>query len=693
MSIFNNSEENFWRNFATKTILILITVAIIVWFLPRNEGRQYRYDVGKPWMYGSVIAKFDFPIYKTDETIKREQDSLMRQFQPYYTINTQIEQEQVQRFLSDFKQGIPGLPGEYVGLIANELHHVYQQGIINTPEYNRIYKDSTSMIRIINGKSARSVPVGNFYSTIAAYERIFFNEKIATQRQILSRCNLNNYVEANLIYDKERSETEKNDLLSSIPLASGMVMGGQKIIDRGEVINDYTYRVLTSFDKEMKRRSATEQEITTTIIGQVLFVFILVMMFTSYLSLFRKDYFDKPRSITMLYAMITLFPIFVSLMMKHNFFSIYIIPFAMSAIFVRVFMDSRTAFITHVTMVLICAAAVKYQYEFIIVQLASGLVAIYSLRELSKRSQIFITALLVTVASCVIYSALQLMQDNQVFNIDRNMYTYFIINGIFLLLSYPLMYIIEKMFGFTSNVTLFELSNTNKGLLRNMSEIAPGTFQHSITVGNLASEIANRIGANSLLVRTGALYHDIGKMTNPVFFTENQAGVNPHDQLSDLESAQIIISHVSEGLKMAEKVSLPGIIKDFITTHHGTGITKYFYINYCNAHPNEVVDKSLFQYPGPNPFTREQAILMMADTVEAASRSLKEYTEESISALVNKLIDGQVADGFFKECPITFRDIALAKLVLIERLKAIYHTRISYPHMNVKAMQKEEKQA
>ena len=690
MSIFNSSEENYWRNFATKTILIFITVAIIVWFLPRNEGRQYRYDVGKPWMYGSVIAKFDFPIYKTDETIKQEQDSMMRQFQPYYTINTQTEHEQVQRFLSDYKQGIPGLPAEYIGLIAQQLHHVYQQGIINTPEYNRIYKDSTSMIRIISGKNARSVAVGSFYSTIAAYEYIFFNEKIAAQRQILSRCNLNNYIEANLVYDKERSETEKSDLLSGIPLASGMVMGGQKIIDRGEIVNAYTYRVLTSFDKEMKRRSSTEQEITSTIIGQVLFVFLLVMMFTSYLTLFRKDYFDKPRSITMLYAMITLFPIFVSLMMKHNFFSVYTIPFAISALFVRVFMDSRTAFITHVTMVLICAAAVKYQYEFIIVQLASGLVAIYSLRELSKRSQIFITALLVAIASCVIYSALQLMQDNQVFNIDRNMYTYFIINGIFMLLSYPLMYIIEKMFGFTSNVTLFELSNTNKGLLRNLSEIAPGTFQHSITVGNLAAEIANRIGANSLLVRTGALYHDIGKMTNPVFFTENQAGVNPHDQLSELESAQIIISHVSEGLKMAEKVGLPNIIKDFITTHHGTGITKFFYINYCNAHPTEVVDKSLFQYPGPNPFTREQAILMMADTVEAASRSLKEYTEESISGLVSKLIDGQVADGFFKECPITFRDIALAKLVLTERLKAIYHTRISYPHLKVETATSEK---
>ena len=682
MSIFNNTEENYWRNLATKTVLVCITVAIIVWFLPRNEGRMYRYDVGKPWMYGSVIAKFDFPIYKTDEAIKHEQDSLLKHFQPYYSLNPLIEKKQVERFLHDYEQGINGLPKEYVGIVARQMQEIYQMGIINTNEYNNIFKDSTSMIRFVSGKNAKSLKVSSFYSTIAAYEHIFANEKLAAQRAILSRCNLNNYIEANIVYDKEKSDAEKNDLLSSIPLASGMVMSGQKIIDRGEIVNDYTCRVLNSFDKEMKRRSSTQDEIMTTFIGQILFVLILVMMFTSYLTLFRKDYFEKPRSITMLYTMITLFPILVSMMMKHNFFSVYIIPFAMVAIFVRVFMDSRTAFITHVTMILICAAAVKYQYEFIIVQLASGLVAIYSLRELSKRSQIFITAILVTISSCIVYLALQLMQDNQVFNIDPSMYTYFIINGIFLLLSYPMMYLIEKMFGFISNVTLFELSNTNKGLLRNLSEIAPGTFQHSITVGNLAAEIANRIHANSLLVRTGALYHDIGKMTNPVFFTENQAGVNPHDQLSDLESAQIIISHVTEGLKLAEKFNLPGIIKDFISTHHGTGLTKYFYINYCNEHPDEQVDKEMFQYPGPNPFTREQAILMMADTVEAASRSLKEYTEESISALTNKLIDSQVAGGFFRECPITFRDIALAKSVLIERLKSIYHTRISYPHLN-----------
>ena len=679
MSIFNNPEENYWRNLVTKAILICMTVAVIVWFLPRNEGRQYRYDVGKPWMYGSVIAKFDFPIYKTDEAIKHEQDSMMNQFQPYYGLNPTVENVQVNRFLHDFQKGIPGLPNEFVGLIANELHNVYQMGIINTTEYNRIFKDSTSTIRIISGKNVKSVPIKSFYSTIAAYEHLFANEKLAAQRPLLSRCNLNNYIEANIIYEKEKSETEKNDLLSSIPLASGMVMSGQKVIDRGDIVDEYTYRVLDSFEREMERRSATDSEMAVMLIGQIVFVALLVTLFTIYLGLFRHDYFAKPRSIAMLYTLITLFPVLVSLMVSHNFLSVYILPLAMAPMFVRVFMDSRTAFVCHVTMVLICTAAVRYQYEFIIIQLVAGLVAIYSLRELTRRAQVFRTALFVTLASALVYVAMQMMQSNDLSLVDTDMYYHLVVNGIFLLLCYPLMYVVEKMFGFVSSVTLFELSNTNRGLLRDLSEVAPGTFQHSITVGNLAAEIANKIGANSLLVRTGALYHDIGKMEDPVFFTENQAGVNPHDNMSYIESARIVMRHVTEGVRMAEKANLPAFIRDFILTHHGRGVTKYFYIKYKNEHPDINVDVTQFQYPGPNPFTREQAILMIADGVEAASRSLSEYTEESISELVNRIIDGDVAEGFFKECPITFRDLALAKLVLIERLKSIYHTRISYP--------------
>ncbi len=689
MEKFYSSRKLKWRNFLSRTLLVLITVLLIVWALPRNESKQFRYDIGKPWMYGSFIAKFDFPIYKTDETIKEQEDSLLETYQPYYNYDPAVEKKQVSKFLADYQNGIPGLPHNYVRLIADRLHRLYQAGIMDTPEYNEAYRDSTSQVRLVSGNSAQSISLGCVYSTLSAYEQLFIDEQIAMQRPILQRCNLNNYIEPNLIYDKGKSETERNDLLSSIPPASGMVMSGQKVIDRGDIVDEYTYRVLSSFEREIKRRSATQTQITNTIIGQVIFVTLMVFLFTMYLGLFRRDYFNKPRSIAMLYTLMTLFPVVVSLMMRHNFLSVYMLPFAMVPIFVRVFMDSRTAFVCHVTMILICTTAVRYQYEFIIIQLVAGLIAIYSLRELTRRAQVFKTAILVGIGSTFVYLALQLMQDNDFSSMDHDMYYHFVVNAVLLLIAYPMMYIIEKMFGFVSSVTLFELSNTNRGLLRDLSEIAPGTFQHSITVGNLAAEIANKIGANALLVRTGALYHDIGKMKNPVFFTENQAGVNPHDTLTYQESARIIISHVTEGVKLAERENLPTIIRDFIVTHHGTGITKFFYIKYKNEHPEEEVDPAPFTYPGPNPFTREQAILMIADGVEAASRSLPEYTEESISTLVNRMIDQDVTDGYFKECPITFRDLAIAKLVLIERLKAIYHTRISYPEM--KKQNEEEK--
>lgn len=689
MEKFYSSRKLKWRNFLSRTLLVLITVLLIVWALPRNESKQFRYDIGKPWMYGSFIAKFDFPIYKTDETIKEQEDSLLETYQPYYNYDPAVEKKQVSKFLADYQNGIPGLPHNYVRLIADRLHRLYQAGIMDTPEYNEAYRDSTSQVRLVSGNSAQSISLGCVYSTLSAYEQLFIDEQIAMQRPILQRCNLNNYIEPNLIYDKGKSETERNDLLSSIPPASGMVMSGQKVIDRGDIVDEYTYRVLSSFEREIKRRSATQTQITNTIIGQVIFVTLMVFLFTMYLGLFRRDYFNKPRSIAMLYTLMTLFPVVVSLMMRHNFLSVYMLPFAMVPIFVRVFMDSRTAFVCHVTMILICTTAVRYQYEFIIIQLVAGLIAIYSLRELTRRAQVFKTAILVGIGSTFVYLALQLMQDNDFSSMDHDMYYHFVVNAVLLLIAYPMMYIIEKMFGFVSSVTLFELSNTNRGLLRDLSEIAPGTFQHSITVGNLAAEIANKIGANALLVRTGALYHDIGKMKNPVFFTENQAGVNPHDTLTYQESARIIISHVTEGVKLAERENLPTIIRDFIVTHHGTGITKFFYIKYKNEHPEEEVNPAPFTYPGPNPFTREQAILMIADGVEAASRSLPEYTEESISTLVNRMIDQDVTDGYFKECPITFRDLAIAKLVLIERLKAIYHTRISYPEM--KKASEEEK--
>ena len=692
MNKYDMSERNQWKKILSRMALVLISVVIIVLFIPRNSGPQFRYDVGKPWMYGSLIAKFDFPIYKTDEAIKQERDSLLRNFEPYFNFKDNMESAQMTRFFEDFTGGLPGMPATYTNIVADKLHQLYKSGIMGATEFSSIAQDTTKMIRVIDGKTAYSVRISRVLSTMTAYEQIYLDERLAPYRAQLQRCNLNEYIEPNLIYDKERSEAEKNDLLGQIPLASGMVLAGQKIVDRGEIVDDYTFRVLSSFEKETQRRSASTTAVPSTIAGQVIFVSLFIILFTMYLGMFRRDYFSKPRSIAMLYAMITVFPILVSLMIEHNVFSVYILPFAMAPIFIRVFMDSRTAFLTHIVMVMLCAAAVKYQYEFIIVQLVAGLVAIYSLRELSQRGQLFKTALFVTLASCAIYFALQLMTDNTFTTIDNSMYKYFVINGIMLLFVYPLMLIIEKTFGFISNVTLIELSNPSKDLLRRLSEVAPGTFQHSIMVSNLASAIAEKIGAKAQLVRTGALYHDIGKMQNPAFFTENQNGVNPLDNMSRIDAAHIVINHVTDGLKLAEKYNLPGVIKDFISTHHGAGMTKYFYVSYRNEHPDEPIDDSLFTYPGPNPFTREQAILMMADSVEAAARSLPEYTEFSISNIVNKIVDGQLKEGYFEYCPITFHDIAMAKQVLIERLKSIYHTRVSYPELKKPALKRDDEE-
>ena len=692
MNKYDMSERNQWKKILSRIALVLISVVIIVLFIPRNSGPQFRYDVGKPWMYGSLIAKFDFPIYKTDEAIKQERDSLLRNFEPYFNFKDNMESAQMTRFFEDFTGGLPGMPATYTNIVADKLHQLYKSGIMGATEFSSIAQDTTKMIRIIDGKTAYSVRISRVLSTMTAYEQIYLDERLAPYRAQLQRCNLNEYIEPNLIYDKERSEAEKNDLFGQIPLASGMVLAGQKIVDRGEIVDDYTFRVLSSFEKETQRRSASTTAVPSTIAGQVIFVSLFIILFTMYLGMFRRDYFSKPRSIAMLYAMITVFPILVSLMIEHNVFSVYILPFAMAPIFIRVFMDSRTAFLTHVVMVMLCAAAVKYQYEFIIVQLVAGLVAIYSLRELSQRGQLFKTALFVTLASCAIYFALQLMTDNTFTTVDNSMYKYFVINGIMLLFVYPLMLIIEKTFGFISNVTLIELSNTSKDLLRRLSEVAPGTFQHSIMVSNLASAIAEKIGAKAQLVRTGALYHDIGKMQNPAFFTENQNGVNPLDNMSRIDAAHIVINHVTDGLKLAEKYNLPGVIKDFISTHHGAGMTKFFYVSYRNEHPDEPIDDSLFTYPGPNPFTREQAILMMADSVEAAARSLPEYTEFSISNIVNKIVDGQLKEGYFEYCPITFHDIAMAKQVLIERLKSIYHTRVSYPELKKPALKRDDEE-
>ena len=672
-----------WRSVALRVALVLGTVAIIVWFMPRDNKFNFKMEVDKVWLYNDLNAQFDFPVYKTDSLVQAERDEVLNDFAPYYVYRNDVAARQEKQLMNHLNKNFHGFGRHFQQVMINSLHAVYAMGIVDTKEPLDHSSDSSQMLRRIDDKDVTMVSALQVMTPREAYERILQAPELGVYRDILKEIDLNNFLEPNLTYDEDRTESARLDLLNSIPLAVGVVQSGQKIVSQGEVVTEQTYQILASYKKEIDRRYETDSAFNLMVIGEALYVLLLITLFIIYLSLYRKDFFEKMRYVGMLFSLVIIATLMASLLVGHSLLHVYILPFAIVPIFVRVFMDSRTAIVTLLTVVLICASILQKPLEFIAVEMIAGLVAVYSLRELSSRSQLFWTAILTTMAAMFTNLAVFMIRHNDFTQIDDNEYVYLAICGIIIFCSYPMLYLIEKFFGFISDITLIELSDMNKDLLRRMSEVAPGTFQHSIQVGNLAAEIARKIGGNPQLVRTGALYHDIGKMQNSIYFTENQSGgINPHDGLTYIESAQIIISHVTEGLKLADKYGLPVQIRDLIATHHGQGKAKYFYIKYKNEFPDQPVDDLLFTYPGPNPFTKEQAILMMADAVEAASRSLPDYTEQSIRQLVHKLIDTMVEDGFFHECPITFRDIEYAKTVLIEKLKTIYHTRISYPEMN-----------
>ena len=679
-----NSQRRFsYKDLLYKCLIFVVTVSIISYFMPKEVKFNYEFDIDKPWKYGLLQASFDFNIYKSEQQIEKERDSLLTFYHPYFTVDKQVEKNMLAKLKEDYNQTLKhSLPNtEYIRHIERTLKYIYEKGILSVDDYQLVTEDSIQNIMLVDKNMATLQETDQLFTVKGAYEYLLNSDTAHFNRRILQSCNLNHYLTSNISYDLEKSEAALQDEMSKISPARGVVLNGQKIIDRGEIINEQTYDILRSLQQAWEKKSGSVKEIRLTLMGQTLVVGVLVLCFMIYLELFRKDYYQRKRSVLLLFALIVFFPIILSIMVEQNISNVYVIPMAMIPIIIGIFLDSRTAFMAHTTIVLICSIFLRYPHEFIILQTAAGMTAIYSLRELSQRSQLLRTALIVVICYAILYFGFELIQENDLTKLNTRMYMYFVLNGILLLFTYPLLFILEKTFGFTSNVTLVELSNINNKLLREMSEVAPGTFQHSLQMANLAAEAANKIGANSQLVRTGALYHDIGKMIHPAFFTENQSGINPHKRLKYEESAQVIISHITNGIKLAEKHQLPKVIKDFIRTHHGKGVAKYFYISYKNEHPDEEIDLEKFSYPGPNPFTKEQAILMMADAVEAASRSLPEYTEESISNLIEKIVDGQVAEGYFKECPITFKDIAMVKALFKEKLKTVYHTRITYPEL------------
>lgn len=654
-------------------VFFVVTAAVIAYFFPREGKFGYQFHEGKPWRYELLTAPGDFPIYKTDEEIKAERDSLLNAFEPYFRKDATVATSEIEKLNAAH---IAPACRQY---IAGSLTRIYKSGIISHEQHETLGKKNGARIKLLENNIAQSKYASDFFTVRTAYEFILNNAPSNLNRDSLRSCNIDAYLRENVSYDRETSDKVVDALLQSAPISNGMVQAGERIVDRGEIIDNQTYNVLRSLKIVHESRSVGRQQQWMLIGAQTLLTFGVILCFWLYLRSFRPRILSSRKHTLFLLLCILAGCVLTEVCVRHHLFNVYILPYAIIPIVVRTFLDSRTALFTHLTMTLLCSLTVAYPHEFLVLQIIAGMVVTFSLKDLSERSQLIRCAFFIYLSYALCYLCLSIYMEADLGKLNWLMLLYFGINFILVMFTYVLVYMLEKTFGYVSNITLVELSNINKPLLKKLSEVAPGTFQHSMQVSILASDAVEKIGGNASLVRTGALYHDIGKMANPAFFTENQTNINPHDQITFEQSAQIIIGHVAEGVKIAEKAALPQAVVDFIRTHHGRGKTNYFYTMFRNKYPDREVDEEMFTYPGPNPFSKETAVLMMADSVEAASRSLKVHTEEAIRELVNKIVDSQLSDGLHKDAPLTFRDVENVKTTFIDKLKIMYHTRVSYP--------------
>jgi len=616
---------------------VLLAAVIVLMFPKYNNTFRYHFEVGKPWGYSLLTADFDFPIYKTDEQMAREQRQLLSTFTPTY------------RYIRGTQRQVP---------------------VISLQEREWLESEGFNRIALMQGKVSKTYPLSEIYTPKSAFEQYGYE------------C------VQNLMRDTLLTDRMQKKLLASLSPTQGLVQKGEKIIDHGDIVTERTYQILQSLHRAYEDESLGTHERTLSIVGEATLVLLFLALLIIYLYVFRLNYIRTTSTVLFfclqMFIVIALACLLLRLNQSHQFsLSVYIIPFAWVPVLTRVFYDARTALFLHITTVLISSIIVPAPVEFFFIQIAVGMVAVSSLGDMTRRAQLIQTAGWIFLTQTIAYTAITFAQTGVWSSVNGWMYLYFAICALLTIGSYGLIYMFEKIFRLISSITLVELTDINSELLHTLAERAPGTFQHSMQVSNLAAEAAKTIGANALLVRTGALYHDIGKMANPLYFVENQAGVdNPLLSMDPHKAAQVVISHVSEGEKIARRNHLPEAIVNFIITHHGTSLVRYFYNTWCNAHPNEPVNAALFQYPGPKPTTKEGAILMMADAIEARSRSLTEFTEEAISQAVNQMIDTQIADGQFAETPLSFKDVEDIRRVFTARIISMNHHRITYPTLN-----------
>lgn len=615
--------------------LFAIVAILIVLMFPRYTNTfRYHYEIGKPWGYNALTADYDFLIYKTDNQMADEQKHLMSGFSPCFKYIPKVQRQ--------------------VLVIAHQ-------------DMDWIKEEGYATISVVQNNVHRKYVLSEVYTPKSAYEHYGYE------------C------AQNLVLDTALTQAMRTKQLSSLSPTQGMVQKGERIIDKGEIVNERTYQILQSLARATQDETTANNQRAWSMMGKSILVVLFLCLFVVYLYVFRRQYLND-LSMVLFFNMLMVIVVGLACLVLRFDLSIYLIPFAWIPILTSVFFDSRTALFLHFTTVLVVSVIAPAPVEFFFVQMVVGMVAVSSLSDMTRRAQLVQTSAWIFAAQVVAYTSIVFAQTGTWSALNPWFYLHFFICALLTIGCYGLIYAFEKIFHFISSITLVELTDINSHLLLSLAEKAPGTFQHSMQVSNLASEAAKTIGANALLVRTGALYHDIGKMANPQYYTENQQGMaNPLSSMDPKEAAQLIIAHVTEGEQIARKNRLPEVIINFILTHHGTSLTRYFYNTYCNAHPNEEVDKALFQYPGPKPTTKEAAIVMMADAIEARSRSIEDFSEKSIAELVDQMIDTQIADGQFSETPLSFKDVEDIRRVFKARITAMNHHRISYPTLNKKS--------
>jgi putative nucleotidyltransferase with HDIG domain len=673
-----------------KGLLFILAVVILVYFFPKEGKFRYEFSQGKPWLHETLIAPFDFPIYKTDSEIATEQQLLVENLKPYFRFDESVEKQVLENlpaafsreWQNRFDEELQGDPADYVGYqVAKKIiDTLFRIGIIELDPVIEA-QTGTSKIMLVRSSIAEEVELQSLYTINAAYS--FLRTKLDNYPDINTSIVLalfENVIIQNVSYDHALTEAEKEKVLAGVSLTRGMVQQGERIISKGELVTHDKFQVLESLKREYETQLGSSSSLWMIIAGQAVLVAIALVVMFVFIYFYRRNLFFENRRLLLILLVIVLMVVTTSLIVNYYPAYLFLIPICLVPIVIRAFFDSILALFVHIITVIIIGFLVPNSFEFIFLELIAGIITIISIVNLQRRSQFFLTSLLIFLTYAVIYVGLSLIHEGSLEHIDSTHFMLFAGGALLTLLSYPLIYLLEKTFGYVTDVTLMELSDTNRKLLRELSSKAPGTFQHSLQVANIAEEVTRAIGGNALLVRAGALYHDVGKMDMPLYFIENQStGINPHDELSGEESARIILSHVIKGVEMARKYKLPESLIDFIRTHHGTRKVEYFYTKYLESDPDEPVDPELFTYRGPIPFSKETAVLMMSDSVEAASRSVQQPDEQKLSNLVDKIIDAQLRDGQFENADLSMKEITTTRKILKRKLMNIYHIRIAYP--------------